>query len=91
MSPRLVSASVTKVLHHRAMSRPWAHRPQCTEMSPEEEKEEQKKLTEQYQPLLTWLKEQAGDIVRDGKPSYVVLVQAACDAYDTQWSSPTGS
>lgn len=38
-----------------------------TELSPEEEKEEQKRLTEQYQPLLTWLKEQAGDVVRDGK------------------------
>jgi len=35
------------------------------EMSPEEEKEEQKKLTEEYKPLLTWLKLQAGDVVRD--------------------------
>ncbi|KAH9844178.1 heat shock protein Hsp90 [Rhodofomes roseus] len=35
------------------------------EMSPEEEKEEQKKLTEEYQPLLAWLKQQAGDVVRE--------------------------
>ena len=44
-------------------------------MSPEEEKEEQKRLTEEYQPLLTWLKEQAGDVVRDGKQPHFVLYQ----------------
>ena len=59
-------------------------------MSPEEEKEEQKKLTEEYQPLLTWLKEQAGDVVRDGEHSHVAVVEAPSDAC-TQWSSPTGS
>lgn len=59
-------------------------------MSPEEEKEEQKKLTEEYQPLLNWLKEQAGDVVRDGEHSHVVLMGAASDVR-TQWSSPTGS
>ncbi|KZT72468.1 HSP90-domain-containing protein [Daedalea quercina L-15889] len=35
------------------------------ELSPEEEKAEQNKLTEEYEPLLTWLKQQAGDVVRD--------------------------
>jgi len=35
------------------------------DMSPEEEKEEQKALTEQFKPLLDWLKEEAKDVVRD--------------------------
>lgn len=35
------------------------------EMSPEEEKEEQKTLTEQFKPLLDWLKEEAKDVIRD--------------------------
>lgn len=39
----------------------------CLEMSPEEEKEEQKTLTEQFKPLLDWLKEEAKDVIRDGE------------------------
>ncbi|PCH41165.1 heat shock protein Hsp90 [Wolfiporia cocos MD-104 SS10] len=35
------------------------------DMSPEEEKEEQKALTEEFKPLLDWLKKEAKDVVRD--------------------------
>lgn len=38
-----------------------------TDLDPKEEKAKQKELTEQFKPLLTWLKEQAQDVVRDGK------------------------
>lgn len=33
---------------------------------PEEEKEIQKQLTEEYQPLLDWFKKETKDIVRNG-------------------------
>lgn len=35
--------------------------------SPEEEKAELESFTEKFKPLLTWLKKEAGEIVRDGK------------------------
>lgn len=35
--------------------------------SPEEEKAELESLTEKFKPLLTWLKKEAGELVRDGK------------------------
>ncbi|CCL99418.1 uncharacterized protein FIBRA_01436 [Fibroporia radiculosa] len=35
------------------------------DVSPEEEKEEEKALTEQYKPLLDWLKEEVKEVVRD--------------------------
>ena len=37
------------------------------DLDPKEEKERQKQLTEEYKPLLDWLKKEAQDIVRDGK------------------------
>ena len=33
----------------------------------EEEKAQQKMLAQKFQPLLAWLKEKTGDVVRDGK------------------------
>lgn len=39
----------------------------CADADPEEEKEIQKALTEQYKPLLDWLKKEAQDVVRDGE------------------------
>lgn len=35
----------------------------------EEEKEQQKQFTEQYKPLLAWLKKETKDVVRDGEQS----------------------
>lgn len=37
------------------------------DLDPEEEKAQQKMLAEKFKPLLTWLKEQVGEVVRDGK------------------------
>lgn len=39
------------------------------EEDPEEEKAKQKQLTEEYKPLLDWLKKETKDIVRDGELS----------------------
>jgi heat shock protein beta len=36
------------------------------DMSPEEEKRQQQELKEKFQPLLAWLKDQIGDVVRSG-------------------------
>lgn len=36
-------------------------------LDPEEEKAEKEALEEKFKPLITWLKEEAKDIVRDGK------------------------
>lgn len=33
----------------------------------EDEKEYKKEMAEKFKPLLTWIKEQAGDVVRDGE------------------------
>ena len=47
------------------------------DMSPEEEKRQQQELKEKFQPLLTWLKDQAGDVVRSGtllRPTVLTLV-----------------
>lgn len=40
-----------------------------TDLDPEEEKAEQKALTEKFQPLIDYLKKEAKDTVRDGMPS----------------------
>ncbi len=41
----------------------------------EDEKEYKKEMAEKFKPLLTWMKDQAGDVVRDGEilsaPFYV--------------------
>lgn len=36
------------------------------ELDPEEEKEQQKALEEEFKPLVDWLKAEAKDVVRDG-------------------------
>lgn len=40
----------------------------------EEEKEQEQALTEEFEPLLTWLKEQAKDIVRDGMSLFYATI-----------------
>jgi heat shock protein beta len=37
------------------------------DQDPEEEKEEQKRLTVEYKPLIEWMKKEAKDVVMDGK------------------------
>ena len=36
------------------------------DQDPEEEKAERKRLTEEYKPLLEWMKKEANGIVQDG-------------------------
>lgn len=38
----------------------------CAEMSADEEKAEQKALTEEFKPLIDWLRNEAQDVIRDG-------------------------
>jgi heat shock protein 90kDa beta len=37
------------------------------DLDPEEEKERQNELTEQYKPLIDWLKAEASNVVRNGE------------------------
>ena len=43
-----------------------------SELDPEEEKEQQKELSERFKPLITWLKGQAHNIVRDGRSAFFI-------------------
>ena len=43
------------------------------DLSPEEERTQQQELMDKFKPLLAWLKDQAGDVVRSG---------AIADCYD---------
>lgn len=45
-----------------------------TDMDPEEEKDQQKALAEEFKPLLDWLKVEAKDIVRDGMFSMLSII-----------------
>lgn len=44
------------------------------ELDPEEEKAQQKALTEKFKPLLDWLKSEAKDAVRDGTLYFIVQI-----------------
>jgi hypothetical protein len=59
--------------------------------SPEEEKAELESFAEQFKPLLTWLKKEAGELVRDGKGlassgSYLVNLIGVQSSSPTDWS-----
>lgn len=64
MSQNLVSNLVMKV---RCFSHPWYHPYLSSAEDPEEEKALQKQLTEEYKPLLEWIKKEAKDVIQDGE------------------------
>ena len=66
MLPNLVSSLVTKV---RWLCCPWYFTHLFPAEDPEEEKALQKQLTEEYKPLLEWIKKEAKDVVQDGEPT----------------------
>jgi hypothetical protein len=60
-----VSLEVVSFLHA------FDHIPRV-DLDPEEEKARQAEAKEKFQPLLSWLKEQAQDVVRDGSHRIVL-------------------
>ena len=52
-----------------------------TDLSPEEEKQQQQELIEKFKPLLTWLKDQAGDVVRSGTNNLVNSCRICSNLY----------
>jgi len=49
------------------LGRPWYFTYLFSTEDPEEEKALQKQLTEEYKPLLEWIKKEAKDVVQDGE------------------------
>lgn len=49
------------------LNRPWYFTYLFSAEDPEEEKALQKQLTEEYKPLLEWIKKEAKDVVQDGE------------------------
>jgi hypothetical protein len=51
----------------------------CTDLDPEEEKALKAETKKKFKPLLSWLKNQAPDIVRDGSHCIVISFPSFSD------------